>query len=407
MKRLFLLLIMLLPLLVGAKKLRPLVWVLDAGHGGKDQGTSVGAVLEKDLNLQITNEVTALLRKHKPGIKLILTRTDDRFISLEERCRIANNAGADLFLSIHINYVERKPLMSGTETFFGNLAKERNSVRSGTIIRSSEKSELLAWLLQKSYHDAGRNTDRGAKPERYHVLLNTNMPAALTEVGFLSNINDRQLITTKAGQQSIAACIVNALLEYYTTTQAGTHRKTLETLRRSGGTRSGIDAPKVKAQSKPTAQKPAVSTLTTGEPLPEGPTTETVVTEEVTSAETIVEGAVATQESATLEPVGTEADEGTATIARGGSDPSEVTFYVQLFSVKAQLTETDNKLKGLAPITQIKVGDIYKVLYGATPSYEAARNTLKDIRTNFPDAFVVAYIGNTPIPVSEAKLKQK
>ena len=95
MKRFIILIALLLPLACAARQLRPLVWVLDAGHGGKDQGTSLNKVLEKDLTLQLTNRVAALIRKNKPGIKVVLTRTDDTFVSLEDRCKIASKARAD------------------------------------------------------------------------------------------------------------------------------------------------------------------------------------------------------------------------------------------------------------------------------------------------------------------------
>ena len=114
MKKLIFLLFLLFPLFMSAKP-RPLVWILDAGHGGYDQGTSMRETLEKDLTLSIVKEISTLLKKNKPGIKLILTRSDDRYLSLEERCNIANNANADLFLSVHINSAPN-PLVSGTES---------------------------------------------------------------------------------------------------------------------------------------------------------------------------------------------------------------------------------------------------------------------------------------------------
>ena len=151
MKRLTLALMLLLPLACAARQLRPLVWVLDAGHGGKDQGTSIRDVLEKDLTLNITNRVAALIRENRPGIKVVLTRTDDTFVSLDERCQIANRAKADLFLSIHINFAEKNLLLSGTETFYANTRSAQDMVQASTLERNADNSELLAGLLQNSY----------------------------------------------------------------------------------------------------------------------------------------------------------------------------------------------------------------------------------------------------------------
>ena len=101
MKKRFLLFLVLLPMLIQAHGLRPLVWVLDAGHGGRDNGCEGIKSLEKDINLEITKELAKLLKSSKPGIRLILTREKDEFLSLEQRCNIANQANADLFVSIH------------------------------------------------------------------------------------------------------------------------------------------------------------------------------------------------------------------------------------------------------------------------------------------------------------------
>ena len=115
-------LLFLIPVFCNGQKLRPLVWVLDAGHGGKDVGCETRNYQEKDITLDITKRVAELLRKNKPGIKVILTRKSDVFVSLEKRCKIANNVNADLFLSIHVNAVEHNRMLSGTETFLNSQA---------------------------------------------------------------------------------------------------------------------------------------------------------------------------------------------------------------------------------------------------------------------------------------------
>ena len=211
MKRFIILIALLLPLACAARQLRPLVWVLDAGHGGKDQGTSLNKVLEKDLTLQLTNRVAALIRKNKPGIKVVLTRTDDTFVSLEDRCKIASKARADLFLSIHINFAGQNLLLSGTETFYASKKGAQNMVQASHIERNADNSQLLAWLLQNSYFNSGRPADRGARASNLYVLMHAEMPAVLTEVGFLSNRNDAAYMCSERGQKQIALDIYNAL----------------------------------------------------------------------------------------------------------------------------------------------------------------------------------------------------
>lgn len=240
MKRFIILIALLLPLACAARQLRPLVWVLDAGHGGKDQGTSLNKVLEKDLTLQLTNRVAALIRKNKPGIKVVLTRTDDTFVSLEDRCKIASKARADLFLSIHINFAGQNLLLSGTETFYASKKGAQNMVQASHIERNADNSQLLAWLLQNSYFNSGRPADRGARASNLYVLMHAEMPAVLTEVGFLSNRNDAAYMCSERGQKQIALDIYNALEAYYDVTKAKTLRKTLRSLRQSRGTVSGL-----------------------------------------------------------------------------------------------------------------------------------------------------------------------
>ena len=249
MKRLTLVLMLLLPLACAARQLRPLVWVLDAGHGGKDQGTSIRDVLEKDLTLNITNRVAALIRENRPGIKVVLTRTDDTFVSLDERCQTANRAKADLFLSIHINFAEKNLLLSGTETFYANTRSAQDMVQASTLERNADNSELLAWLLQNSYFNSGRTADRGARASNLYVLMHTEMPSALTEVGFLSNVGDAAYMCSERGQRQIALDIYKALDAYYSVTKGKSQGKTLRTLRQSRGTVSGLKARRVREAS--------------------------------------------------------------------------------------------------------------------------------------------------------------
>ncbi len=406
MKRLIVLIALLLPLACAARQLRPLVWVLDAGHGGKDQGTSIKNVLEKDLTLKITNRVAALVRQNRPGIKLILTRTDDTFVPLDERCQIANKARADLFLSIHINFTENNLLLSGTETFYANKRAAQDMVQASNLERNAENSELLAWLLQNSYFNSGRPADRGAKANNLYVLMHTEMPAALTEVGFLSNVGDAAYMCSERGQRQIALDIYNALDEYYSVTKAKTQRKTLRSLRQSYGVVSGVKTRRVREASSaedlmpmqdPFArdEQPAAPALVTGGAVE---TPDVVVEEPVTLPDEMPETPQATPADAA--PVASEPEPVVETPAEPAV--SKPTFSVQLFAVSKRLDAGDPRLKGLSPVNVVQAGSAYKVLYASTPDYKEARASLKRARELFPDAFIVAYVGDRPVPIAEA-----
>lgn len=479
MKRIpLLLLIFILSVSCFARQLRPLVWVLDAGHGGKDQGTCLKNVLEKDLTLNLTNRVAELIRKNKPGIKLILTRTDDTFVSLDERCQIANRNRADLFLSIHINFAQNNRLLSGTETFHANKKGAKSIVQASHLERNADKSELLAWLLQKSYYESGRPADRGARASNLYVLLNTEMPAALTEVGFLSNVSDAAYLQSERGQKQIALDIYNALNEYYTTTQANTHLRTLRTLRQSLGTNSGlkvdrlrnevsstdnvssdyswltaqalspdqlsssvtdpangitvddttaaygsssaqVDPPgseaairKMFAQKEPPGSEAAIKRLfaqrralgsaadSTKQVVPVNPTNPVAdTTKPVVPANPVAD---ATKQVAPVNPVADSVADTKKQVAQAAQPDSVPIFSVQLFSVTKEIKAGDSRLKGLAPVKILHKGNVYKVLYGGSKDYLEARRSLEKTKELFPDAFIVAYIGDRAISTAEA-----
>ena len=476
MKRIpLLLLIFILSVSCFSRQLRPLVWVLDAGHGGKDQGTCLKNVLEKDLTLNLTNRVAELIRKNKPGIKLILTRTDDTFVSLDERCQIANRNRADLFLSIHINFAQNNRLLSGTETFHANKKGAKSIVQASHLERNADKSELLAWLLQKSYYESGRPADRGARASNLYVLLNTEMPAALTEVGFLSNVSDAAYLQSERGQKQIALDIYNALNEYYTTTQANTHLRTLRTLRQSLGTNSGlkvdrlrnevsstdnvssddswltaqalspdqlsssvtdpangitvddttaaygsssaqVDPPgseaairKMFAQKEPPGSEAAIKRLfaqrralgsaadSTKQVVPVNPVADS--TKQVAPANPVAD---VTKPVAAANPVADSVSDTKKQVAQGAQPDSVPIFSVQLFSVTKEIKAGDSRLKGLAPVKILHKGNVYKVLYGGSKDYLEARRSLEKTKELFPDAFIVAYIGDRAISTAEA-----
>lgn len=479
MKRIpLLLLIYILSVSCFSRQLRPLVWVLDAGHGGKDQGTCLKNVLEKDLTLNLTNRVAELIRKHKPGIKLILTRTDDTFVSLDERCQIANRNRADLFLSIHINFAQNNRLLSGTETFHANKKGAKSIVQASHLERNADKSELLAWLLQKSYYESGRPADRGARASNLYVLLNTEMPAALTEVGFLSNVSDAAYLQSERGQKQIALDIYNALNEYYTTTQANTHLRTLRTLRQSLGTNSGlkvdhlrnevsstynvssddsrltaqtlspdqlsslvtdpangitvddttaaygsssaqVDPPgseaairKMFAQKEPPGSEAAIKRLfaqrralgsaadSMKQVVPVNPANPVAdSTKQVAPANPVAD---VTKPVAAANPVADSVSDTKKPVAQAAQPDSVPIFSVQLFSVTKEIKAGDSRLKGLAPVKILHKGNVYKVLYGGSKDYLEARRSLEKTKELFPDAFIVAYIGDRAISTAEA-----
>jgi len=152
---------------------------LDPGHGGFDPGAvGVNGCHEKNINLTVCLNLAAKLKK--AGIKAVLTREVDSTVSLAERVHIANEAGCDFFLSLHCNSALNREA-HGTETCCYKLG---------------HKGEQLAKAIQGALVDSLQSKDRGAKQANFYVLRNTKMPAALVELGFLSNHDEADLLIT-------------------------------------------------------------------------------------------------------------------------------------------------------------------------------------------------------------------
>lgn len=200
-------------------KKEPVVVVLDPGHGGNDSGAMCGAVMEKDLTLDVALRAELLLRA--AGYTTLLTRDSDRYLSLAERAQIANHEKNSLFVSIHFNDGERAAA-SGVETFFAG----RQSTTSQGILAwlsfvqpadSNQllgKSKSLARFLQAALVERTRAVNRGIKSEQFYVIAKVRHPAALVEGGFITNPADITKLATAEYRQQIASAISDGVHRY-------------------------------------------------------------------------------------------------------------------------------------------------------------------------------------------------
>ncbi|MGQ7280577.1 N-acetylmuramoyl-L-alanine amidase [Brevibacillus thermoruber] len=173
--------------------------VVDAGHGGHDNGAGGAAGnVEKDFTLAVAKKLAAELKKY-PEFQVEMTRTTDVYLTLAQRVAFANDRKADLFISIHANSFT-KPTAGGTETFYYNA-----------------NSEALARIVHRHLQGATKFPDRGVKQTAFYVIKNTKMPAVLTETGFLSNPTENAQLTSPAFQDKVAKALAAAIREYYLT----------------------------------------------------------------------------------------------------------------------------------------------------------------------------------------------
>lgn len=337
--------------------------VIDAGHGGKDPGaiSRNGKYKEKNITLSVALELGELIKSNFPDIKVIYTRSTDKYVELSERAAIANRNKADLFISIHVNSA-KSTQARGTETFvMGTHKSEANfevcKLENSVIVieedyekkyegfnPGSPESYIIFSLLQNVHQEQSIkyaaqvqgqfargpiSVNRGVKQGGLLVLWKTTMPAVLTELGFISNPKDCAVLVTKKGQEQFARGLFNAFVAY---------KKDFEKIRREDGNGRNVAAAEKAApvqKSVPAAQNAPA------------------------------QGPVAAPKAA---------DE----------------FYaVQILSVGKVLGKNAYDLKGRKDTHYIKAGKLYKYYVGRYASRKEAAAALPRIRKSFPGAFVI------------------
>lgn len=196
MKNLFVvILVVITPLFMSFNTIEPtekkMRVVIDAGHGGEDNGVVVDEVLEKEITAAISRKIKFLNRNK--SVEIIILRNSDEFISLSDRVDKINGLKPDMVISLHANFDEDSTI-NGFEVFVGekNINNENSKEIAESIYKSTPKS------LAK----------RDVKETNLYILNNVNCPAVLLEIGFLSNSNDREYLTSQLGQQRIAEMIL-------------------------------------------------------------------------------------------------------------------------------------------------------------------------------------------------------
>ena len=214
--------------------------VIDPGHGGHDTGT-IGptGLMEKDLCLDVALRLGKIIEQRLPGADVVYTRSDDTFVPLEERTRIANEAKADLFISIHANS-SRDHAARGIETYYLNLkgsaeamevaARENASSQEGVhdlqnlvmkiaktekIDESKELAEDIQDSLAKRIQKTSKPVkNRGVRKAPFVVLIGADMPSILTEISFLSNPADEQMLKKPEQRQKVAEGLYQGVVSY-------------------------------------------------------------------------------------------------------------------------------------------------------------------------------------------------
>ncbi|MFO7978056.1 MAG: N-acetylmuramoyl-L-alanine amidase [Bacteroidales bacterium] len=350
--------------------------VIDPGHGGKAPGAVGRKSREKDITLAISLQLGQLINEHLPDVKVIYTRTTDKFVEFHERTAIANRNHADLFISIHCNAAANR-MAYGTETFVMGLhvgkanlevAKKENadillednyqekydgydpnSPEANIIFTLYQNAHLehslqIASLVQQQFRDRAMRHDRGIKQAGFLVLYQATMPSILVEAGFLSNPKEEEYLMSKQGQSHIASAIFRAFREYK-------------------------------------QQHDALAT-------------------------TLNEGLTARNASVSLERQQKEIvreDAGSSGAASQVQNPNAVIFKIQFATTAEKNPVNAPQFKPLGEVEYYIHEGLYKYTVGqASTLEEAAELQLQVQQAGFKDAFVVAFHGDTRISPSEA-----
>ncbi|MBO6081581.1 MAG: N-acetylmuramoyl-L-alanine amidase [Bacteroidales bacterium] len=338
---------------------------IDAGHGGHDPGciSADKKTQEKALTLSIAQKLAAEIRKKNPDVKVVMTRDSDKYVTLNDRADIANKAGADLFISIHINAAANKSAsgfsvhclgqssVKGRDLFSNNMeiVKRENSVILLEEDYSSkyqgfdpndpesfiffnlmqnahlEQSLLFADDVAKALQSGPVKRNRGISQDPFLVLWRTAMPAVLVECGFMSNTSDLAAMRGEENQKKIAAQLYNAFVSF----------------------KKKYDA-SVGTQNVAAADQPAPAST------PAAPQ------------------ASAQEETAVQTP---------AAEATGQ-------FGTQILASSKKMAANDKFFKGYT-FSSVWTGKLYKYVIGVKATEAEAREEMKKIKKIFPDGFLV------------------
>lgn len=386
------------PLCIGDLWGKDFVVVIDAGHGGHDPGAIGKISREKNINLNVALKLGNLIRQNCNDVKVIYTRNRDIFIPLDRRAEIANNAKADLFISVHTNALANNRTAKGASTWTLGLAKSNanlevakrensvilyesdyqtryagfnpNSAESYIIFefmqdKYMEQSVHLASLVQKQFRHTCRRVDRGVHQAGFLVLKASAMPSILVELGFISTPEEERYLNSEQGADTMAKGIYRAFLNY----------KREQEIRLTGVSRTIIpaDEPSTEANEIENDSEKVDST----------PKEQDLIAESIPKENT---------RRTSERPVKSE----NATIN------SEITFKIQILTSSKPLSKNDRQFKGVKNVDFYKEGGLYKYTYGESENYNTALRTKRSISAQFKDAFIVAFQNGEKMNINEA-----
>lgn len=394
--------------------------VIDAGHGGRDDGACGAISKEKDLTLKYALAFGKLVERECPDVRVIYTRKTDVFVELKERAAIANRAKADLFMSIHINAMPGRKIARGFQTYTlgkgssGNgmstnleVAKRENSVillednykqsyqgfdpdspESNIMFefvqdRNMEQSVNLAKLLQRNVCAATGRIDGGAHQANLAVLRLSSMPGCLIELGFISTADEERFLNNPESVTLYSRGIMNAFNAY-----RGRYDKIVNVpYRTPDQVLEDTPAPRTKKRGKSKGDE------------------ENIVLHKQDSASKVQNVAVREKnnDNNKVKPQVVKAEPKVVKVEpKAAVAADKPVFKVQILVSSRKLKNGDPHLKGLTDYDFYQEAGYCKYTVGESANYNEIYRLRKQILDKFPEAFIIAFKNGAKMNVNEA-----
>lgn len=427
--------------------------VIDAGHGGHDAGALGSFSKEKNINLNVALAFGRYVERNCPDVRVVYTRTTDKFVPLHERANIANHNKADLFISIHTNALPGGRTARGLETYtLGmhraadnlDVAKRENSVilveqdykqhYEGFDPNSAEsyimfeflqdknmaQSVDLARMVQRRVCATASRPDKGVKQAGFLVLRETSMPSCLIELGFITTADEERLLNTDSGIDNLGRGIYLAFADY-----KGKYDKTITVPFQAPQNDGPLvppmfpqpDAPKKTKKSKKKTSQSIIDELASARSGATQVQTRGDGADNEGGADTVAaqtRGVASERKDASEEPEAKpvarevkpaaatgnriEAPRRTQPVAEADDVP---VFKVQILASGSKLKTSDRQFKGAEGIDCYTENGMYKYTIGASADYNEIYRTRKGLLDKFPEAFIIAFKNGKKMDVNQ------
>lgn len=377
--------------------------VIDPGHGGHDAGARGAMSKEKDVNLTVALRFGKYVEQNMPEVRVIYTRTQDKFVPLHERANIANRANADLFISVHTNALPAGKVARGFETYTLGMHRAKDNLdvamRENSVIsmekgfeqvyegfdpkssesyiifefiqgKNMERSVDLARMIQRSVCEGAGRPNKGVHQAGFLVLRETSMPGCLIELGFITTPDEEQLLNDKNKVDDIAKGIYEAFSNYKNKYDRSVSVPYRASERRVSAVPTIVPDSYKEKETAPAKLIPAMK------------------------IEPVAKKMIAKKEDSSRKVDSSRKMEAAKEVAP--------VFKLQIFVGDRMLRKGDAHFKGETEFDSFKEGNLVKYTIGSSTNYNEIYRLRKDKLDKFPEAFIIAFKNGEKYDVNQA-----